>query len=196
MTTCANSAFRINGSYNRQKASIADQRYSPLATLAINKSSYVPSMPNQQCSLNCTRVLVCYTPVESDAYSRTLSCLKTKSDRKAVLTTDGRLAVVPAGAIIDRVEFFGFDDFNVKDCFYIGLGQLNDGIVFPLVHGATAEIANEKIGGCVDFLSTKIDGKTDKSVVAYDSNLNVSFDHGLASGSLAIRVYYRMRMEL
>lgn len=134
----------------------------------------------------------CYTPADSVGKS-SVSCITDPEGYSASLTTDRRLVVIPADSIIDRVEFFGHDDFSVKERFYIGLGQLNDSITFPIIVGATSDIANEKIGGCFDFVGTDPSGANHKNVVLYDSFVNVNFDNPLSRGSLTIFVTYHLR---
>lgn len=139
-----------------------------------------------------THRIKCYTPADTVGHTA-VSCITEQNGEAATLTTDKRLVVIPVDAIVDRVEFFGRDDFSVKERFYIGLGQLNDTITFPVIVGATSEIANEKIGGCFDFIGTDPSGASNKNVVLYDSFVNVNFDHALSRGSLIVFVTYHMR---
>lgn len=136
------------------------------------------------------KTLVCYTPVNSDG---TVSCLKSAGSMKSTITTDNNLAVIPSNSIIDTVEFFGTKNFSSKDDFSIGLGQLNQGILFPLIIDTCDEIANERIGGCRQFISDRTDGRTDKSVVATSSFVNVSFHQPQITGYLTIVIHYHTK---
>lgn len=109
------------------------------------------------------------------------------------MTTNRALIVVPANAIIDSVEYFGMNGFATKDCFSIGLGQLNQGITFPLIEDATSEIANDRSGGCKQFISYRPDGRNDRCIVAYSSNINVVFNQPVTNGSMTIVVYFHMK---
>lgn len=134
--------------------------------------------------------LVCYVPVHSEG---TVSCVLEDGLAKSVMTTDKTLATIPLDAIIDSVEYFGIGGFATKDTFSIGLGQLNQGLMFPLIEDATSEIANERNGGCKQFLSYRMDGRNDRCIVLYESNVNVVFNQPVTNGSLMIAVYYHMK---
>lgn len=142
------------------------------------------------CPDNGQKTLICYTPKGAEG---TVSCLKKAGSVKSTMTTDSNLAMVPANAIIDSIEFFGTGAFSTKDEFSIGLGQLNQGLSFPLIEETNDEIANEKIGGCRQFLSYRPDGRTDKNVVLYASNVNVSFNQPVVSGGLTIVIRYHVK---
>ena len=134
--------------------------------------------------------LVCYTPKFSDG---TVSCLKQPGLNKCTMMNDQNLVFVPANAIIDSVEYIGHNEFSTKEEFTIGLGQLNQGITFPLIEDGSDEIANERVGGCRQFLSVRVDGRTDKTIVSYSSNVNVFFNQPVTSGTMAVIIYYHMK---
>lgn len=159
--------------------------YQPAAATVVQPSAPVEVDPRLQ------RTLVCYIPVGMDA--GIVSCTQVRGGGKLVFTTDHRCAIVPAGAIIDSVEFFGYDNFGTKDVFSIGLGQLNTDITFPLVQNADSTIANEKMGGCRDFISCEPDGKNLKNIVVYDSHVNVDLGKPVTNGGLQIVVRYHMK---
>jgi hypothetical protein len=147
------------------------------------------------CAGTCERsqkIIVCYTPTAIDATN--VSCLKSVDSPKAVLTTDSNLATVPTNAIIDTVEFFGINNFSTKDVYSIGLGQLNQGITFPLIDDADADTANEKVGGCRSFFSDRTDGRTEKNIVLYQSNVNVILNQPIVSGGLQVVIYYHLKI--
>ena len=130
--------------------------------------------------------LVCYIPTNSDA--GTVSCVVGNSIEKCTMTTDKSLVTIPVNAIIDFVEYFGTGGFATKDTFSIGLGQLNQELTLPLIEDATSEIANERNGGCKQFLSYRMDERK----VLYASNVNVVFNQPVTVGGLMIVIYYHM----
>lgn len=112
------------------------------------------------------------------------------------MITDEGLLVIPANAIIDKVAFFGHNNFTTAGHFSIGLGQLNSGILAPLVEEATAEIANERVGGCRDFSSSNPNGKNVKTLVLVSSHVNVVTDEPITSGLLLVEVTYHLKPTL
>jgi hypothetical protein len=146
------------------------------------------------------RTLVCYLPSsqegggDDELCARTISCVTNKCCGKIVFTTDINAAIVPAGAIIDSIEYFGYDTFTTKGDFSIGLGQLNSDISFPLIQDTTSTIANERVGGCRDFISCALDGKNSKNIVLANSHVNVELSSAVTNGGLQIIVYYHMKM--
>ena len=145
----------------------------------------------QQGSSQYGKQLVCYIPTNSDA--GTVSCVVGKYIEKCTMTTDKSLVTIPVNAIIDSVEYFGTGGFATKDTFSIGLGQLNQGLTLPLIEDATSEIANERNGGCKQFLSYRMDGRNDRCIVLYASNVNVVFNQPVTVGGLMIVIYYHMK---
>lgn len=150
------------------------------------------------------RMLTCYLPCEAReardeesndlSTTRIVSCVLNKCNGTIVFTTDINAAIIPSGAIIDSVEFFGYDTFVTKNDFSIGLGQLNCDISFPLIQNTTSTIANERVGGCRDFISCAQDGKNIKNVVLTNSHVNVELSSPVTSGGLQIVVHYHMKM--
>lgn len=142
------------------------------------------------------RSLVCYLPQMGDDVStpRTVSCVTNKCNGMLVFTIDTNAAIVPNGAIIDSIEYFGYDTFTTKCEFSIGLGQLNSDITFPLIQDTTCTIANERVGGCRDFCSYALDGKNTKNIVLSNSHVNVELSSPVSSGGLQIVIYYHMKM--
>ena len=133
-----------------QKASAPT--YSELSSVAFNISNESRNY----------KVLVCYLPFVKD--EGIISCTLEKNSDKIVFTTDHRNAIVPSGAIIDSIEFFGLDSFETKDVFSIGLGQLNSDIMFPLIQDTDSSVANERVGGYRDFISCNPNGKNIKNI--------------------------------
>jgi hypothetical protein len=132
----------------------------------------------------------CFTPRSATG---TVSLVNTVSTTSKKITTDQNLALVPANAIIDKVEFFGVNGFATKGTFSIGLGQLNGSIMTPLIENTTAVIANERVGGCREFASNAADGKNTKTLVLLQSNINVVLDNPVTAGSLQVVIEYHVK---
>lgn len=121
------------------------------------------------------------------------SIVKQRTNTLITLTTDENLCILPANSIIDMVEFYGIDKFETKGTFSIGLGQLNDLIILPLIEKAKPTTANEKNGGCRQFISISPDGSNEKHVTLYDTPINVNTEHPIISGNLLIIVHYHSK---
>lgn len=141
---------------------------------------------------NCNLKAVCYSPKNA---SGTVSLIKANNDEKKTVTTDQDLVVIPANAIIDCVEFFG-NNFSCKGSINIGLGQLNSTIMMPLIDNADSTIANEKAGGCRQFIYSAQNGKNSRNIVLFDSNINLALEHPVTSGVLQVIITYHMRPSL
>jgi hypothetical protein len=122
-----------------------------------------------------------------------MSLVKTMISNKKTITTDTSLAIVPGNAIIDKIEFFGINGFNTKSTFSIGLGQLNDMLMLPLIENADASIANERVGGCRQFVSTASNGKNTKSITIFQTNVNIVLDQPISAGTLQVIIYYHIK---
>ena len=145
----------------------------------------------QSNSFNKT-ILQCYIPKNANG---TVSLVK-KMTTPRKMTNDQNLAIIPANAIIDKIEFFGINGFSTKDTFSIGLGQLNGHIMTCLVENTTAAIANEKVGGCREFISESLDGKNSKTLVLIPSNVNIVLENPVTSGSLLVIIEYHLKPTL
>jgi hypothetical protein len=163
------------------------------------KHQIEPSAPMEydtgMCSAGCQRaqkILVCYTPADNS--NGTVSCVSDRADPYVMFTTDKRAAVIPAGAIIDSVEFFGINGFSTKDVFSIGFGQLNQDIQFPLIIDAEPAVANERVGGFREFNSFHPDGRNEKNIVILPSFVNVDLGEPITCGSLQIVIRYHMKI--
>lgn len=132
----------------------------------------------------------CFTPRNATG---TVSLVNTTSSTSRKITIDQNLAVIPANAIIDKVEFFGINGFATKGNFSIGLGQLNGSIMTSLIENATAVIANEKVGGCREFASNAADGRNTKTLVLLQSNVNAVLEHPVTAGSLQVVIEYHLK---
>lgn len=139
------------------------------------------------------KTLVCYLPT-TETSAEVVSCVCEKGGGRLVFTTDSSAATIPEGAIIDSIEFFGYDNFSTKDTFSIGLGQLNEDISFPLIQNTTAAIANERVGGFRNFISCGNDGKNLKNIVICSSHVNVELGEPVTQGGLQIVISYHMKM--
>lgn len=174
---------------------------SPFSSTAA-PSTIVPSAPmsylyNNEyttCSTACKRaqkILVCYTPKNAAGI---VSCVSDRDGDALIFTTEERAVMIPSGAIIDSIEFFGLDNFSTKDVFSIGFGQLNQDITFPLVIDTDSGIANERVGGCRDFSSCQSNGANTKNIVIIPSYINVELNQPITSGSLQIVIRYHLRI--
>lgn len=121
------------------------------------------------------------------------SIVKQKTNTPVVMTTDENVCMLPANSIIDMVEFFGLENFQTSGTFNIGLGQLNDVIILPLVEKAKATTANERNGGSRQFISTSADGSNEKHVTLYDSPININIEKPITSGHLLIHIFYHTK---
>jgi len=165
-----------------------------------SSSVIVPTAPpvdfitNEKLCRTCPRgqkILTCFSVNNAED---TTSCAVIKDCDKLVFTTDPKLAIIPAGAIIDSIEFFGDGNFATKDVFSIGLGQLNKGIAFPLIQETDSDIANEGVGGCREFFSCRPDGKNEKNIVLYNSTVNIDLNQPILSGTLQIVLRYHFKI--
>jgi len=142
-------------------------------------------------SQNYNLKAICYSPKNA---SGTISLIKTaNNDEKKTVTTDQDLAVIPANAIIDCVEFFGIYNFSTKGSINIGLGQLNSSIMMPLIDNTDSTIANEKVGGCRQFVCSAQNGKNNRNLVLFNSNINLVLEHPVTSGMLQVIITYHMK---
>jgi len=140
---------------------------------------------------NCHLKVICYSPKNA---SGTISLIKTaNNDEKKTVTTDQDLVMIPANAIIDCVEFFGVNNFSTKGSISIGLGQLNSSIMMPLIDNTDSTIANEKAGGCRYFIYSAQNGKNNRNLVLFDSNINLVLEHPITSGMLQVIITYHMK---
>jgi hypothetical protein len=148
------------------------------------------NQPNSPVRPNNRRTTQCFTPRNATG---TVSLVTTASATSRKITTDQNLAVIPANAIIDKIEFFGINGFATKGSFSIGLGQLNGTIMASLIENATAMIANEKVGGCREFISNGADGKNSKILVLLQSNVNAVLENPITAGNLQVIIDYHMK---
>lgn len=132
----------------------------------------------------------CFTPKSATG---SVSLVSTFTATSKKISTDHSLVTVPANAIIDKIEFFGINGFATKGNFSIGLGQLNNTIMTPLVENTTALIANEKVGGCREFSSTSVDGRNSKTMVLLQSYVNVVLENPVTAGNLHVVIDYHMK---
>lgn len=140
----------------------------------------------------CFRVLTCYTPTPESFGVRVVSLVKHPAQTKC-LVNNQTLASIPSGAIIDMVEYTGLKSFATKGGFTIGIGELNNTIMVPLIENGTSMIANENVGGCRQFLSDAENGENTKIKIPYKSCVNFSCDGGVQSGSLRVDIYYHVK---
>lgn len=157
--------------------------------------SVEPSAPTleegvNKCCARAQKSVVCYTPKNSHDI---VSCTSARNGDVLLFLNDPRAVTIPAGAIIDNVEFFGVAGFSTKDVFSIGLGQMNQDISFPLIVDADPAMANERAGGCRDFISVHPDGRNDKKIVLTNSYINVELGQPITSGYLQIIIRYHLK---
>uniref|UniRef100_A0AAU7SS97 Capsid protein n=1 Tax=Heteronotia binoei irido-like virus TaxID=3141948 RepID=A0AAU7SS97_9VIRU len=135
--------------------------------------------------------IVGYTP--DKAPMGVSSLVKTPGIKRTISSTSNYV-IVPRNAIIDRVEFVGFDGFSAGRI-EIGLGTFNSPINFPLISNTTAEIANELIGGIKDFRFDELTGSNDHAVVTQDSYINICTTTPI-TGFLQVAIYFHLRPEV
>ena len=194
-------AYVLGGGISTDSSSVSTESYTPAHVSSYSKAT-APSYADltaQALSVAASneprnqKVLVCYLPITSDI--GTISCTLEKGVDKLVFTTDHRKATIPANSIIDSIEFFGLDGFSTKDVFSIALGQLNSDVnAFPLVVDTDCSIANERMGGCRDFVSCASDGKNNRNIVIYDSIVNVDLQAPVIQGGLQIVIKYHSKL--
>lgn len=166
-----------------------DKSMMMLRNMVDNKKTNQPCDRNQKC---CNHLqVVCYTP--KNATGAVSLTKNSNAVFKKTVTTDQDLVIIPSNAIIDCVEFFGIGNFATKGSFNIGLGQLNDAILMPLIENSDSSVANEKIGGCRQFVSNTPTGKNNKNLVLFDSNINIVLENPITSGTLQVIVSYHMK---
>lgn len=187
-----------------QSLSFSRSSSSMLMDFNIGCNCKCPSNPqNGQTSLSSRRdaidgdngeyfkTVLCYTPRE--CASGSISCGTKSTVSKSTMTTDSNLVMIPSNAIIDFVEYYGIDNFSTKEEFNIGLGQLNQRPMAPLLESCSSEIANERCGGRRQFVSVHPDGRNDSVIVLYPSYVNVEFNAPVTRGWLAIVVGYHVK---
>lgn len=140
----------------------------------------------------CFRVLTCYTPTAESFGSNVVSLVKHPTQDKCVLNNSS-LAYIPRDAIIDMIEYSGMKSFAAKGGFTIGIGELNNTIMVPLIENGTSMIANENVGGCRQFLSDSENGENTQIKIPYKSCVNFSCEGGVQSGSLRVDIYYHVK---
>jgi len=110
------------------------------------------------------------------------------------VTNTQALASLPGGAIIDMIEYEGVKSFAAKGEFTIGIGELNNAIMIPLIENGTSMIANSNGGGCRQFLSDSETGENvGKVKIPYNSCVNFSCSGGIQTGSLRVDIYYHVK---
>lgn len=177
-------------SFNMSSSVMNDKSMMMLRNSAVeNTVQRLPCIQEKCCNHLQT---VCYTP--KNAVGMVSLTKNLNSVFKKTLTTDQELVIIPANAIIDSVEFFGLNGFATKGVFSIGLGQLNDAILMPLIENSDSSVANEKIGGCRNFISNTASGKNNKNLVLFDSNVNIVLENPITSGALQVIVSYHMKI--
>lgn len=142
--------------------------------------------------------VICYTPtlpVKENVDEVNVSCVKDKQFAKCNDPTDKKLVEIPAGAIVDSIEYFGIGGFHTSRPFTIGLGTLNNNISMPLILDGTSEIANSTMGGSRNFINIVESGECDRNVVLYSGKINVYFEAPVTRGKLAILITYHRRPQ-
>lgn len=156
---------------------------------------------NRQCQAKCAEIktadsisgvysAVCFSPKNA---SGVVSMTKTPTVTKKTVTNDQNLVTIPPNAIVERVDFYGINGFATKGVFSIGLGQLNDTPLMPLIENSDTTIALDKSGGSREFPSTAANGKNAKNLVLFQSFVNLTLEHPITAGSLQVVIQYRMK---
>lgn len=170
-----------------QRCSQYTKRYCDSVNTSTSNGSLETTRPNE------TFTVRGYTPTR---FGKVVSLVKTPNDTVKKMTTDEGLLVIPANAIVEKVSFFGHNNFATTGYFTIGLGQLNNSILAPLIEEATAEIANERVGGCRDFTASNSNGKNPKILVLVNSHVNIATEELVTSGLLMVEIVYRIKPTL
>lgn len=137
-------------------------------------------------------VLTCYTPDCETIDKGYVSMVREPSMKKATVVGPS-LVTVPAGAIIDMIEYSGINSFSATGGFVIGMGQLNNDFTVYLIEGGTSLIANDNVGGCRQFLSDQENGENNKIRVPYSSYVNFQCKGGVHKGTLRVDIYYHIK---
>ena len=138
------------------------------------------------------KVLTCYTPDCETIEKGYVSMVRDPSLKKKTVA-NGSLVTVPAGAIIDMIEYSGVNSFAATGGFTIGLGQLNGDSVTNLIEGGTSLIANDNVGGCRQFISENENGDNNKIKVPYNIYVNFRCIGGVQKGGLRADIYYHAK---
>nr|QCF47471.1 hypothetical protein [Erythrocytic necrosis virus] len=132
--------------------------------------------------------VVGYTPDKAVTGS---SSLVNTPGIKRLLGSNGNHIQIPKGAIIDRIEFAGTENFNAGK-FSIGLGAFNSPITFPLIVEASSTVACEPIGGIRCFNFEEPSGATDFALVSHNSFVNINASIPV-NGVLQVSIFYHLR---
>lgn len=138
------------------------------------------------------KVLTCYTPDCETIEKGYVSMVKDPSLKKKTVANSS-LVTIPAGAIIDMIEYSGVNSFAATGGFAIGVGQLNGDAVAYLIEGGTSVIANDNVGGCRQFISENENGDNNKIKVPYNSYINFRCPGGVQKGGLRADIYYHVK---
>jgi hypothetical protein len=137
--------------------------------------------------------LICYTPMNAE---HTKSLLLSYNSKTKKILTDPDLALIPVNAIINKISFFGVNGFTTKGTFSLGLGQLNNTISLPLIENTDSSIANEKVGGCRDFISYQTTGLNNKILILVPLCVNITLENPITIGGLQVVIDYEMKPKL
>jgi len=147
------------------------------------------NLKKESCVKSHQKHITVYTPKNA---SGTVSLVNTPNSEISRVINEN-LAVLPPGSIIDEIEYRGFNNFNLSGSFDIGLGQLNTGVSNFLIEDGTGAIANTPQGGYRSFTATNTSGENERIVVQANKCINISTEHPIISGGLAITIYYHSR---
>jgi hypothetical protein len=158
-----------------------------------SSSKQISCSPKNLIENNNEKIVVkCFIPVNVTNFA---SLLKKPNSSIKKITTDESLVVIPANVIIDKIEFFGFG-FSTLGSFNIGLGQLNNKTILNLlIENATENIANEKQGGCREFLCNSADGSNSKNLVLTQSFVNIVTEQP-TNGNLMVLITYHPKPKM
>lgn len=161
----------------------------------VSSTRVQPQIVQKQCCPNAKSNdgvgrIIGFTPRNSEG---TVSCVSTSGLTKTGVSTSSSIVTIPGGAIIDSVDFYGMNKFSTKGVFRIGLGQLNEGILIPLIDETSTAVSNENVGGHRSFNTFEPNGKTTKAMTLYPTYLNVIFEHPVTSGYLQVVVNFHTK---
>ncbi|ASZ85121.1 141L [Cherax quadricarinatus iridovirus] len=179
------------GKVYRELSSKIDEKFAQVTQSTPTTAPVAAAVTTPKPKIHERRVVQVFTPRN---VTKPVSLVNEINSEAVPLTTlDKKLVTIPANAIIDRIEYFGTNNFATKGNFSIGLGQFNGNIMVPLIENGTSAIANEKVGGCRDFISSSSDGKNNKSVALFESFVNITTDSPITSGFLQVVIEYHVK---
>jgi hypothetical protein len=103
------------------------------------------------------------------------------------------LCSLPSRCVIDKIEFLGENNFNIKGNFSLGVGPLNEAFIFTLIENSNSNICNKIPGGHRDFIETNKNGLSEKYFNLSKNNfVNIFTENNVLVGNLKVILYYHI----